>query len=329
MRTTTPQRLFLPLVLVLTLLASSSSIIATTDARAVPIKRSPGTDDKDPVYIPPGHDYNPHTPCVWPDQCGGELHTNGGGGGKRQKRSFEPQAQQAQEQPQIEKRNLFSRLFNTERSHHSHHRTSSHKVHYQSYNNIDKDGIDNSEAEEYHYWNVEEQEEGEEEEGIDVEDDMERHSGIYEDVDDDDDEDVGDDDGRAVLFGSASPSTIVRAAGANAPIVTEPFLHPTSLSSLIEDKETGGDQVHEKKEEDNSTAAVAIAAAAGDNNDEDEDMDRIRASQPWYQHPEQYPSSSSASASSRHHTNNILSQIWIVDEWDEDFEGVEEETLDD
>ncbi|KAG0249102.1 hypothetical protein BGZ95_007689, partial [Linnemannia exigua] len=198
--------------------------------------------------------------------------TNDGDDGRR-KRSLDPQEQQ--EQPQIEKRNIFSRLLNTDRSHEPHHRTPSHQIHYQTYNNIGYDGVDSSEAEEYHYWNAEEQEEGEEE-GIDVEDDVERHGGIYEDVEDDD-EDFGDDDGRAVLFGNASPSTIVRAAGTSTPIVIEPFLHPASHNSLFEDTRhrRDGDQVQEV--EDSNTAAVAAAA---DNDSEDEDMDRIRASQP-------------------------------------------------
>lgn len=171
--------------------------------------------------------------------------------------------------------------------------------------NSDTKSNGSGEAEKYSYWNAEDDEEG----------DLERHGGIYEDDDDEVFEDVG----------------IVRQVigGAGTPIVIEPFVrHPAHGNSLfdidISSSSNGNDRPGDHDEKGSN---------AGDNNSDDddkEDLDRIRASQPWYQY--QYLSSSSP----KHHNNEnnddtddiLKSQIWIVDEWDEDFDGVEE-TIDD
>ncbi|KAF9133935.1 hypothetical protein BGW39_008568 [Mortierella sp. 14UC] len=229
------------------------------------------------------------------------------GDSKRRKRSLDEE----QEPQRIEKLNLFSRLLNADRLHRMPHR----RVHISNNNNNNNNRIyqssnndnENSEAEEYFYWKAEE-----EEEGIHDEDGLERHGGIDKDVDD---EEENEQDGRVVLFRNVAPGT-VRQAGASTSINIEPFLHPAAAahSSLYDDKNDGV-----VKEDSNA------ATATGDNDAEDDEaMDRVQASHPWSH--QQHPSSSS-----KHHaTNNFLkSQIWIVDEWDEDFEGVEDETMDD
>ncbi|KAF9906597.1 hypothetical protein EC991_000473 [Linnemannia zychae] len=274
-------------------------------ARAVSVRRSPrGDDEGGPIYIPPGR--KPHTPCYPPGQCGGQLHADDDD--KRRKRSLdgEPEPQR------IEKRNLFSRLLNTG----SLHRTTYPRVQnsnsnsnnnnrvYQSY------GDDNESNEEYLYWRAEE------EEGIDEEDDLERHGGIYEDVDEDEGE-----DGIVVMFGDVTSGT-VKQPGASTSIVIEPFPYPAA-AGLFDSKDDG--QMRE-----NSNTASTAAARDDDNdreNDEDTamDMDRIRANHPWY-HNQQHPSS----PSDYQETDNIIKSLtWIVDEWDEDLDGVEDEILDD
>ncbi|KAG0285452.1 hypothetical protein BGZ96_010296 [Linnemannia gamsii] len=219
----------------------------------------------------------------------------------------------------FEKRNLFSRLLNTirDRSRNPRDRRPSHKHNVNGFND-EYDG-NTGDLEEYSYWNAEE----EDEEGIDEEDDLERHGGIYGDDDDDDDNDDNLDKGGFENLGLVS-QVVVKAS---APIVIEPFIrHPAHGSSLF-DTDNSQDQVEDSNNHGESN---------NNNIDkEDEDLARIRASQPWYQQ-QLHPSSSS----SKHHADNdnesnneydsniLRSQIWIVDEWDEDFDGVEE-TIDD
>ncbi|KAH7048100.1 hypothetical protein BKA57DRAFT_464129 [Linnemannia elongata] len=310
---TTPKRLLVPLILILTLLSSTTT---TTDARAIPQKRTPDSNDGNSdtliVYPPSGH--NPDHILYPPGKDPGSLHTDN----KRRKRSDTQLRVEAEAEEgsgaKIEKRNLFSQVLNSGRLHR---RPSTHhlyNLHTNDVANIDTKGSGNGRAEEYPYWSAEE----EDEEEIDEEVDLERHVGIYED---DDDDNLGSEDVgivRQVIGGDSTP------------IIIEPFIrHPAHGSSLFDtdiSSSSNGNDLASDLDEKNSNA--------GDNNnndeDDEEDLERIQASQPWLQH--QYSSSSSP----KHHHNNknnddadiLKSQIWIVDEWDEDFDGVEE-TIDD
>ncbi|KAF9148613.1 hypothetical protein BG015_009636 [Linnemannia schmuckeri] len=310
--TTTSKRLFISLVLIFALL-SSSALITTANARVIPQKRAPDSNDDNNrgnlLIYPPGH-YGGHTPFP-PHKDPGSFHTN-----KRRKRSDPLQVSvteaQAEAETRIEKRNLFSRLLNTDRLY-PHRRPSFH--HFYNLNVIDDENDENTNgsggigAEEYSYWNSEE----EEEEEIDEEDDLERHGGIYED---DDDDEGGFEDVRFV-------NQMV--GGASTPIVIEPFIHHSAHGSSLFDTDGSSSSSNSDQEqhEDSSTGV----SNNSDSNDEGEDFDRIRASQPLYQH--QYLSSSKHHTDSNNNDDNILkNQIWIVDEWDEDFDGVEE-TIDD
>ncbi|KAG0287438.1 hypothetical protein BGZ97_007095, partial [Linnemannia gamsii] len=294
-------------------------------ARALPQKRSPDTNDDDSnngshsdlIVYPPGK-HDGHTPYL-PGKGGGSLSTD-----KRRKKRSDTKVVQAEATATgagktLEKRNLFSRLFNTnhDRGHHPRHRQP------QPSNKLSNENDRNTgSVEEYSYWNAEE----EDEEGIDDEDDLEQHSGIYEDDYDDDD----DDKGRYEDLGLVSQGV----ARASTPIVIEPFIrHPAHGSSLFDTESNSQDQAEDSNNHGESNNKI---------DNEDEDLDRIRASHPWYQQQQLHPSSSS---SSKYHAvddndshendnnneddNNILTnQIWIVDDWDEDFDGVEE-TIDD
>ncbi|KAK3826315.1 MAG: hypothetical protein JOS17DRAFT_257316 [Linnemannia elongata] len=310
--TTMPKRLLLPLILILALLSSSST--TTTDARAIFHKRTPDSNDDNSAHdtlieIPPGR--NPDHIRYPPGNNPGSFRTNS----KRRKRSDTQLKVEAEAVEgtgtRIEKRNLVSQLLNTNRLHR---RPGTHHLYNLKMNDetsSDTNGSGSGEAEEYSYWNIEE--EDDEEEGIDEEDDLERHGGIYE----------GDDDEGFEVVGIVNQVL----GGASTPIVIEPFIrHPAHGSSLFDtDINSGSSGNGNDRAGDHDKKSSNAEDSNGD--DDEEDLERIRASQPWYQH--QYPSSSSL----KHHNDNnsndnnsnddndiLKSQIWIVDEWDEDFD---------
>ncbi|KAG9069035.1 hypothetical protein KI688_009925 [Linnemannia hyalina] len=232
----------------------------------------------------------------------GPLHTDN----KRRKRSDTQLRAEAEEGTgaRIEKRSLFSRLLNSNLLHRR--PTMRHLYNLNMDDDTNGDTNDGG-AERYAYWNAEE----EEEERIDEEDDLERRVGIYEDDDDEGFEDVG------------IVNQVIR--GTSTPLIIEPFIrHPAHGSSLFDTDIGSGSNGNDRAGDHDEKISY------DDDGDDEEDLDRIRASQPWYLH--QYTSSSSP----KHHNdkNNdddadiIESQIWIIDEWDEDFDGVEE-TIDD
>ncbi|KAF8945837.1 hypothetical protein BGZ47_001864 [Haplosporangium gracile] len=315
-----PKRLFIPFILILALL-SSSTLITTANARAIFQKRASDSNDDNNrgnlIVYPPGH-YDGHTPFP-PNKDPGSFHTD-----KRRKRSAPLQASATEAQAEaeaeagtrIEKRSLFSRLLNTDRLH-PHRRPSTHHLYNLNVFDDENDGSNNGNGgvgvKDYSYWNTEE----EEEEGIVEEDDLERHGRTYED--DDDDERAFEDVGIVNQI----------AGGASTSVIIEPFIrHPAHGSSLFDtDGSSSYSNSNSDQEQHDDSSTGVSNSNSNDSNDEDEDLDRIRASQPWYQH--QYPSSSKHHTDSNNNDDNILKdQTWIVDEWDEDFDDVEE-NLDD
>ncbi|KAF9551945.1 hypothetical protein EC957_000114 [Mortierella hygrophila] len=287
--TTTPKTL--PFIFLLALIFSSTT---TSDARAISHKRTPDSNDdnggSNPLIVyPPG--YNPDHILYPPGKAPGSLHADN----KRGKRSDAQLRAEAEEGTgaRIEKRNLFSRLLNSNLLHRRPSIRNLYNLNMNDDTNSDTNGNGSGETEGYAYWNAEEEEE--EEEGIDEEDDMKRRVGIYED---DDDDDEGFEDVEIV-------NQVIR--GASTPMIIEPFIrHPAHGSSLFDTDTSSGHN-------DND--------CAGDNDE--------KISQPWYLH--QYPPSSSLKHHNNENnddTDALEGQIWIVDEWDEDFDGVEG-TIDD
>ncbi|KAF9093949.1 hypothetical protein BGX29_009730 [Mortierella sp. GBA35] len=292
MGSSSPHQLVLPLFLFFALLSTSTT--TTSDARAVSVNRSPSPGADENMTVNPNN-WRPHSPYVDPSNPPGGLEI--GGGNKRRKKS-DSQAQGVAQVATIQgqhhnERNIFSRLLSNDR-----HFVSTPPHDYQTNSNNEDEEND---SEEYVYWNAD----GEEEEGIDEDDDLERRGGVYEDTDDED---------------AFDEIIITNTRAASTSIVIEPFLriHRSLFDHL---SRLDPDQKDQEEEEEDSNSISSEDDSFLDVN-ADMDEDRIRAGHPWYNQHDQLPSSK------QHAANVLKSQTWIIDEWDEDFEGVEDTLMD-
>ncbi|KAF9925184.1 hypothetical protein FBU30_004991 [Linnemannia zychae] len=273
----------------LILLSPSLLFILVGEARAISVKRSPGG----PVVRPPGHN-DPHTPNYTP---GSAFKTNG-----QRKRAEavpadhqdRPGRQDGLGQPRIEKRNIFSQLLDIDRdSHHLPHLYKTYLDHHR--NSVANDNND---------W-------------VDENDNQERH----EKTDEDDENEYRD------LISIESLDD----ADTSTPVVIEPSLHPT-LESLF-DSHNNDNKHNNLIDQDREQEGNIFGSNYDDEDDNDNEIEvlnRMQASYPWphLHHPSlSSPSSSSSSGSEdpMQHVENILkSQIWIIDEWDEDFDVLDD-----